>query len=485
MGRKHRIRVTPEELERYERSLVKPKGRETPLAMTDGSMQWLNPLKEPKRIRAPSSERRRERNERPMTPRTAARRSRLISNKSPGKQAGPRGYLCEVPSSAKGKRIVAKRRADAQRDAPGYDSSRRQASRTLSASRRRPSSGAADRSRAPLWAAARQRPSSVAASMQSLSQPSAMWDRTQLAPAPSTCSLRPQRSVINEADRGARLALRASAEATSRQRLLATMASDPRPFTAPAARSRRSASPARSPRASSSSSAAGRSDRSSIQVEHMSVQTAGAVDTLGHRGEHSALMLEIIRAEGVAELAVAMADSAGAAAEADPEVAAANSEKTQSFCQVSLEGATWHTPVTVGNQPEWRHLKTTFVEDKDSCIVLDIMSALGGKDLADGAHHSCVAIKVSDLPTVSSEHWYPLSRFNGECATVATHGNAPEGTPRVLLRAQFVHHAASAEAEYPDMHEQLQTHHKELSGLSETCAGQLSVTVVVSKNDEF
>ena len=482
MGRKHRIRVTPEELEAYEKSLLKPKGREVPLAMTKESMQWLNPLKEPKKIRAPSSERRRQRKERPMTPRTAARRSRLVANRSPGREPGPRGYLCEVPSSAKGKRIVAQRRADARRDLPSFDNSRRQAARTFSASSagRRPRSGSADRSRAPLWAP-RERPSSAAPTMQSVvSQPSALWDRAMLAPAPSTCSLRPQRSLINEADREARLALRASAEATARQTLLATMASDPRPFTAPAARR---SSPRRSPRASPrSSSVADSPDRSVIQVEDMSVQTA--LGALGHHGEHGALMLEIIRAEGVADLALgAMADSDAVAEELDPEIAAANAEKMQTFCQVALEGATWHTPITVGYQQEWRHLKTTFVEDSNSCMVLDIMSAqTGGKDLADGAqHHCCVAIKVSDLPMVPSERWYPLSRFNGECAAVATAGNAPEFTARVLLRTQFVPRAADAEAEHPDMHQQLSSHHKALSGLSESCAGQLSVTVVAGR----
>jgi hypothetical protein len=479
MGRKHRIRVTPEELERYERSLVKPKGRETPLASTSQALEYLGPLKLGRRIRAPSAERRRPRKERPMTPRTAARRGRLVASKSPMREAGSRGYLCEVPSSDKGQRIVARRRAAAQKDLPGFDSSRRQAARTLSATGRRRSS-AAGRSRAPLWATS-QRPSSAAANMQSVSA-APLWDRATLPPAPSTCSLRPQRSMINEADREARLALRASAEASSREQLLATMASDPRPFTAPAARTRRShASPKRSPRTSPRASSVDGSsperEREQTHAEDAAVQTP--VMELGHHAEHSALILEIIRAEGVGRTA-----NGDDAELADP----VDAEEMKSYCRVSLEGSTWHTPFVHGSDPEWRHQKTTFVADSASCIVLDVLSSPSEDthDLMDGGKHHChVGIRVSSLTKGLSEQWYRLLPYTGECTPDAGAGDAaaaPEGEPRVLLRTQFAPRAAEAQEEQPAMHKQLHEHHSALLAASDTAAGQLSVTVLAGRN---
>lgn len=482
MGKKHRIHVTKEELERYERSLRKPRGQETPLASTAQALDYLGPLKQPQRIRAPSAERRRPRATRPMTPRTAARRARLVANKSPMREAGPRGYLCEVPSSARGRKIVARRRAAAKKDLPVFDDSRRQAARTLSATVRRRSAGSAGYSRASLWTHT-QRPASAAASTQPASAP---WDRATLPPAPSTCSLRPQRSMISEGDREARLALRDSLEAASRQRLLTTMASNPRPFTAPAVRTRRThASPDRSQHDSPRSFSGPESpEPGSVQAENASVQTPGSA--LGHHAEYGAVMLEIICAEGLDAVALsANLQSGDNALHKDLESSTLVAEKMKSHCRATLDRSTWLTNVALGDRPEWRHQKTTFVADTESCIVLDILSSMDDtQDLTNDAHfHSNAAIRVSSLPMGSSERWYPLLPYTGECIPVDGADSEPlKGVPRVLLRTQFSPRAADSQEQAPTLYEQLHAQHLALVAAAEGAAGQLSVRVLAARN---
>jgi hypothetical protein len=486
MGKKHRIRVTKEELERYERSLRKPRGMETPLASTSQALEYLGPLKQPKRIRARSAERRKPRATRPMTPRTAARRARLVANKSPMREAGPRGYLCEVPSSARGREIVARRRAAAKKDLPGFDDSRRQAQRTLSATVRRRSAESAGHSRASLWAHA-QRPASAAAS----TQPTAIaWDRATLPPAPSTCSLRPQRSMIDEGDREARLVLRESLEAASRQRLLATIASDPRPFTAPAARTQRiHVSPERSQH-ESPGSAAGSPERELIPAEDASVQTPASM--LGHHAEHGALMLEIICAEGIDASALSATPQASDKAQQEDDLesdirasSTLDPENMKSHCRVALESSTWLTPVALGYRPEWSHLKTAFVADTESCIVLDVLSSRDDThDLVNDAQFHCnVGIRVSSIPMGSSKRWYRLLPYTGECIPIDVGDNEPpEGVPRVLLRTQFSARAANTQEQVPALHEQLHRHHSALLTAAQGAAGQLSVKILGGRN---
>ena len=481
MGKKHRIHVTKEELERYERSLRKPRGQETPLASTAQALEFLGPLKQPHRIRAPSAERRRPRATRPMTPRTAARRARLVANKSPMREAGPRGYLCEVPSSARGRQIVARRRAAAKKDLPVFDDSRRQAARTLSATVRRRSAGSAGHPPAALWTHTR-RPASAAASTQPASVP---WDRATLPPAPSTCSLRPQRSMISEGDREARLALRDSLEAASRQRLLATMASDPRPFTAPAARTRRAqASPERSQHISPRLFSGPESpEPGSVQAEDASVQTPGSV--LGHHAEHGAVTLEIICADGLDAVALSANLQSGDNALHMGVSSTFDADTMKSHCRVTLDRSTWLTHVALGHRPEWRHLKTAFVADTESCIVLDVLSSMEDtQDLMNGAQfHSNVAIRVSSLPMGSSERWYPLLPYMGECVPVDSADCEPlKGVPRVLLRTQFFARAADSQEQAPTLYEQLHAHHIALVAAAEGAAGQLSVEVLGARN---
>ena len=157
---------------------------------------------------------------------------------------------------------------------------------------------------------------------------------------------------------------------------------------------------------------------------------------------------------------------------------AASKEKRETFCRIAFEGSSWHTSVALGHSPEWNELSTTFVEDADSCLIIDVVSP--SRPDAD----CCVAIKVSSLGNQPAEKWYPLTP-RGQELTMATAGeDTPDaaGKSRLLLRTQFVPRAADAEEKHPELHKQLNNHHEQLETATEGAAGRLRVCVQAGRN---
>ena len=268
---------------------------EKPLARTPGAVQYLGPAVPA--AEEPSADalarRARGREDRPMTPRTEARRARLVQSKSPARSAGSRGYQCEVPSSAAGQRILQRRRKVAMKNLPTTTKSLQRLKRTMNAPRPRSASSQRSGAGEPLWA----RPATAGPTMQST--PSMRWDRAILPPAPSTCSLRPQRSLIAEAERAQLRDLRASLEEDSRQQLLVRMADAPakRPSTAPARTGR-----TRRPRRKRPESSGGGSSSVGEEVPARPRPRSPERQTttfLGTNSQKGVLLFEIMQADGI------------------------------------------------------------------------------------------------------------------------------------------------------------------------------------------